>query len=121
MYDYADPSTGTDRNAVEPLLARTRAQSSPIRPSHSCQKSLGLDIELVVLLEDVVPADVRQHDAAPLRIGRLPHGSTVLRTHRSLSKRNTIGPGRFTAILRHQLEIDEDDFWQTLATRKLAR
>ena len=43
----------------------------------------------------------------------LRHG-TVLQTHRSLAKRKTISPGRFKAILRHQLRVSEAEFWRTL-------
>ncbi len=46
---------------------------------------------------------------------------TVLQTHRSLSKRKTMSPGRFKAILRYQLKIDEEDFWRTLDTGKPVR
>ena len=43
---------------------------------------------------------------------------TVLRTHRSFSSRQTMSPGRFRAILRHQLRVSEEQFWQALETRK---
>jgi len=45
---------------------------------------------------------------------------TVLRTHRSLSSRKTMSPGRFKAILRYQLVVTEAEFRQTLATRRPA-
>lgn len=45
-------------------------------------------------------------------------GGTVLRTHRSFASRKTMSPGRFKAILRYQLDITEDQFWQVLETRK---
>jgi hypothetical protein len=47
----------------------------------------------------------------------LPDG-TVLRTHRSLSSRKTMSPGRFKAILRYQLRVTEEQFWQALETRR---
>jgi len=47
----------------------------------------------------------------------LPAG-TVLRTHRSFSSKKTMSPGRFKAILRYQLGVTEDQFWQALDTRK---
>lgn len=43
---------------------------------------------------------------------------TVLRTHRSLASRKTMSPGRFKAMLRHQLDVTEDQFWLTLETKK---
>ena len=42
----------------------------------------------------------------------------VLRTHRSFSSRKTMSPGRFAAILRHQLRVSEAQFWRTLETRE---
>ena len=47
----------------------------------------------------------------------LPDG-TVLRTHRSFSSRKTMSPGRFKAILRYQLRVTEEQFWQALETRR---
>lgn len=44
----------------------------------------------------------------------------VLRTHRPHSSRKTMSRGRFKAILRHQLGVTEEEFWQTLATRRPA-
>ena len=41
---------------------------------------------------------------------------TVLRTHRSLAAAKTMSPGRFKAILRHQLRVSEEDFWRALET-----
>jgi len=41
---------------------------------------------------------------------------TVLRTHRSFASRKTMSPGRFKAILRHQLRVTEEEFWQALDT-----
>jgi hypothetical protein len=46
---------------------------------------------------------------------------TVLQTHRSLSKRKAMSPGRFKAILRHQLAVSQEEFWRTLETRKATR
>ncbi len=46
----------------------------------------------------------------------LPDG-IVLRTHRSFSSRKTMSPGRFKAILRYQLRVTEEQFWQALDTR----
>jgi predicted RNA binding protein YcfA (HicA-like mRNA interferase family) len=43
----------------------------------------------------------------------LPDG-TVLRTHRSFASKKTMSPGRFKAILRTQLLVSEDDFWQAV-------
>lgn len=40
----------------------------------------------------------------------------VLRTHRSFSSAKTMSPGRFKAILRHQLRVSEEDFWRALET-----
>lgn len=42
----------------------------------------------------------------------------LLRTHRSLAARKTMSPGRFKAILRHQLFVSEEQFWQALDTRQ---
>lgn len=47
----------------------------------------------------------------------LPDG-TVLRTHRSFSSKKTMSPGRFKAILRYQLVVTEDQFWQALESRQ---
>lgn len=43
---------------------------------------------------------------------------TVLRTHRSLSSRKTMRPGRFKAILRYQLLVTENMFWHALEVRQ---
>jgi hypothetical protein len=43
----------------------------------------------------------------------LPDG-TVLQTHRSLSGRKTMSPGRFKAILRYQLKTTEAEFSRVL-------
>lgn len=47
----------------------------------------------------------------------LPDG-TVLRTHRSFSSRKTMSPGRFKAILRHQLRVTSGEFWRALETKR---
>ena len=47
----------------------------------------------------------------------LPDG-TVLQTHRSLSTRKTMSPGRFKAILRYQLRVSEQEFWRVLERRE---
>lgn len=47
----------------------------------------------------------------------LPDGS-MLRTHRSFSSRKSMSRGRFEAILRYQLRITEEQFWQALDTRR---
>jgi len=41
---------------------------------------------------------------------------TVLRTHRSYAARKSMSPGRFKAILRHQLRVTEEQFWRALET-----
>jgi hypothetical protein len=43
---------------------------------------------------------------------------TVLRTHRSFASKKTMSPGRFKAILRNQLQVSVDDFWNALETAK---
>ena len=43
---------------------------------------------------------------------------TVLRMHRSFASRKTMSPGRFRAVLRHQLRVTEEQFWRVLETRK---
>ena len=47
----------------------------------------------------------------------LPSG-TLLRTHRSFASRKTMSPGRFKAILRHQLLVTEEQFGRALETRE---
>lgn len=49
---------------------------------------------------------------------RVLDDGTLLRTHRSLSSGKTLSPGRFKAILRHQLRVTEEQFWRALATRQ---
>jgi len=41
---------------------------------------------------------------------------TVLETHRSFASDKTMSPGRFLAILRHQLQVSPEEFWETLRT-----
>jgi hypothetical protein len=43
---------------------------------------------------------------------------TVLRTHRSFASRKTMSPGRLKAILRYQLRVTEEQFWEALETGK---
>lgn len=43
---------------------------------------------------------------------------TMLRTHRSFASRKTMSPGRFRAILRHQLRVTEQEFWSALETNE---
>jgi hypothetical protein len=45
----------------------------------------------------------------------LPDG-TVLETHASFSGDKTMSPGRFALILRTQLKVSQDDFWEALRT-----
>ena len=45
----------------------------------------------------------------------LPDG-TVLRTHRSFASRKSMSPGRFKAILRHQLRVTDEQFWRAHET-----
>jgi hypothetical protein len=42
----------------------------------------------------------------------------VLRTHVSHSGGKTLSPGRFGTILRHQLEVSKDEFWECVRTGK---
>jgi hypothetical protein len=41
----------------------------------------------------------------------------VLRTHRSFASRKAMSAGRFKAILRYQLAVTEEQFWEVLETR----
>ncbi len=45
----------------------------------------------------------------------LPDG-TVLETHTSFSSNKSMSPGRFMSILRTQLKVSQQDFWETLRT-----
>ena len=45
---------------------------------------------------------------------------TVLETHISFSSNKTMSPGRFMSVLRTQLKVSQEDFWDTLRTGKPA-
>ena len=45
---------------------------------------------------------------------------SVLETHRSFADDKSMSPGRFIAILRVQLKVSPDDFWETLRTGRPA-
>lgn len=45
----------------------------------------------------------------------------TLRTHRSFASDKTMSPGRFSSILKLQLKVTEEQFWETLRTGKPAR
>ncbi|HEX5415840.1 MAG TPA: hypothetical protein VFZ25_09240 [Chloroflexota bacterium] len=45
---------------------------------------------------------------------------TSLETHRSFADDKTMSAGRFMAILRVQLKVSPDDFWETLRTGRAA-
>jgi hypothetical protein len=45
----------------------------------------------------------------------LPSGE-VLKTHRSLAAKKTIGPNVFGVILREQLKVSRDEFWRAINT-----
>lgn len=47
----------------------------------------------------------------------LPSGE-VLKTHRSFASDKAISPGRFGVILREQLKVSRDAFWQAIDTGK---
>ena len=49
----------------------------------------------------------------------LPDG-TVLETHVSFSSNKKMSPGRFLSVLRTQLKVSQEDFWDTLRTGKPA-
>jgi hypothetical protein len=38
----------------------------------------------------------------------------VLQTHVSHSRQKTLSPGRFSSILREQLEVSRDEFWECI-------
>jgi len=42
----------------------------------------------------------------------------VLQTHLSHSGQETMSAGRFSGILRHQLEVSREEFWQCVRLRK---
>lgn len=41
----------------------------------------------------------------------------ILRSHRSLSGKKSMSPGRFKAILSLQLQVSEAEFWEALRTK----
>lgn len=43
-------------------------------------------------------------------------GRRLLQTHISHDRSNTVGPGRFSMILREQLEISRAEFWEAIRT-----
>jgi hypothetical protein len=45
---------------------------------------------------------------------------TVLETHTSFSSKKSMSPGRFAAVLRVQLRVSQEDFWETIRTGKPA-
>ncbi len=47
----------------------------------------------------------------------LPDGR-LLQTHISHSRKKTVSAGRFGAILRDQLEVSKDEFWECVRTGK---
>ena len=49
----------------------------------------------------------------------LPDGR-VLETHVSFSSNKSMSPGRFMSILRTQLKVSQQDFWETLRTGRSA-
>lgn len=42
----------------------------------------------------------------------------VLQTHVSHSAQKSLSPGRFSNILRYQLEVSKDEFWDCIRTGK---
>jgi hypothetical protein len=40
----------------------------------------------------------------------------VLQTHVSHSAQKSLSPGRFSSILRHQLEVSKEEFWSCIRT-----
>ena len=42
----------------------------------------------------------------------------VLQTHISHSRRKTLSPGRFSSVLRHQLEVSREQFWECIRTQR---
>lgn len=45
---------------------------------------------------------------------------TILETHRSFASDKTMSPGRFMAILRDQLQVNQEVFWEVLSTGRPA-
>lgn len=50
------------------------------------------------------------------RYYQLVHGRTVLQTRVSHSSKKTMSEGRWSSILRDQLQVSADDFWKALRT-----
>jgi carotenoid cleavage dioxygenase-like enzyme len=42
----------------------------------------------------------------------------VLQAHVSHSRQKTMSPGRFSSLLRHDLEVSKDQFWACIRTGK---
>ena len=42
----------------------------------------------------------------------------MLQTHISHSHQKTIGPARFSSVLRHQLEVSREQFWECIRTQR---
>lgn len=47
-----------------------------------------------------------------------PPDNIVLGTHVSFDRRKTPSPGRWRAMLRHQLQCTENEFWSALRSKK---
>ena len=59
-------------------------------------------------------AHVRDTDHSFYR--RVLEDGTVLETHASFSSKKGMSPGRFALILREQLRVSQEAFWDTLRT-----
>ena len=77
-------------------------------------------------VEDFLDADGwRQVDRGERGGGRSRHvfyektldDGRVLQTHISHSRQKTLSPGRFSAVLRHQLEVSREQFWDCIRTQ----
>lgn len=42
----------------------------------------------------------------------------VLQTHISHSRQKTLSSGRFSSVLRHQLEVSREQFWECIRTQR---
>jgi hypothetical protein len=42
----------------------------------------------------------------------------VLQTHISHSRQKTLSPGRFSSVLRHQLEVSRQQFWECIRAQR---
>jgi hypothetical protein len=42
----------------------------------------------------------------------------VLQTHTSHSRQKTLSPGRFSGVLRHQLEVSREQFWECIRAQR---